>query len=161
MPDFNFKNGSVGKTTTVPAAAAAAAAAAVKPLAAPKVSEPAAAAATKSDSSVDGSVKKPEEKREKDDKEKENSAPPLNFSRNSGKYATLPVKKSSDVIGAELEVDHFSDGEYDDGTASVDSVCLLENSSNGVVQSENKKSPTTITEESEDVSRPIDKNDVD
>ena len=158
MPDFNFKNGSVGKTTTVPAAAAA-----VKPVAAPKVSEP-AAAATKSDSSVDGgggSVKKPDEKREKDDKGKENSAPPLNFSRNSGKYATLPVKKSSDVIGAELEVDHFSDGEYDDGTASVDSVCLLENSSNGVVQSENKKSPNTITEESEDVSRPIDKNDVD
>ena len=96
------------------------------------------------------------------------------FSRNSGKYATLPVKKGSDVMSG-LEVDHYSDGEFDDGTASVDSVemtsaaaarCHHSPSDNSqvkksVIAAAGGGKRDAIAEECEDVSRPIDKNDVD
>lgn len=93
-----------------------------------------------------------------------------NFSRNSGKYATLPAKKSSDAI-MDVTVDHYSDGEFDEEVTDDDDEDDEETSSpsskklsiGGDAVGQKSKSGDKLREDacSEDVSRPIDKNDVD
>lgn len=66
---------------------------------------------------------------EKDDK-KSNSSSSLasptksNFSRNSGKYATMPTKRSCDPVNC--DTGHHSDGEQEDDGVSSDEEDLVQ-----------------------------------
>eukprot|EP00095_Tigriopus_kingsejongensis_P008552 snap_masked-scaffold989_size72935-processed-gene-0.7 protein:Tk08552 transcript:snap_masked-scaffold989_size72935-processed-gene-0.7-mRNA-1 annotation:"ubiquitin carboxyl-terminal hydrolase 31-like" len=67
-----------------------------------------------------------------------------NFKRSDAKYATMPVKRTSRIINCDQ--DHHSDVEQGNGADDDDSEAEDE---------------VTLTKEDDDVSRPIDRNDVD
>lgn len=83
------------------------------------------------------------------------------FQRNNPKYATLPAKRHSEVI--QCDNGHHSEGEQAESEDDDDDVTVTEPEPKGEEKEVTEEVVETVVEkkEDEDVTRPIDKNDVD
>ena len=91
------------------------------------------------------------------------SSPSASFVRNSAKYATLPAKRTSEII--ECDTEHHSDiepGSPDEDSDEEEGEIAIEKRKCREEEKRAKEKARAIEEEDEDdVSRPVDKNDVD
>ena len=135
MPDFTYRKKSATSTATTTATTTTT----------PAANKAKATSSPKSESKGESTV------------EKSPSPSSSNFTRNSGKYATMPVKKSTQVVECDQEHNSDVEGGMDDDE---------DNDNETAVDEEARKTAATkakiIEEDEEDeVARPIDKNDVD
>ena len=175
MPDFNYKKkvgtGTTGTTastttTTTTAASAKTVAAAKSTKVANQSQVSASECKTSSKAGLSDSKDTKDYEKSKETKEKaEDKTETSSFVRNSAKYATLPTKRTSDII--ECDVDHHSDiepGSPDEEDFEEEDEIAIEKQKHKEEEKRAKEKAKAIEEADEDeddVSRPIDKNDVD